>query len=160
MFLKNSVGGAEGDDASKSESMTRNSPGAFTQCLRYRCGRVTSWLKEMVSLARVIPTSQLASSEPSTGRMVTWLEHGSPLHLFTFTQPCPDDITARLSDLWRIHQVIFNYQNTATPDPRSYWLSSTARMQSPCFMSSKASLISASVLRWVMNSSTLRRPSR
>ncbi len=30
MPLKNSVGGGEGDDASRSESMTRNSPGAFT----------------------------------------------------------------------------------------------------------------------------------
>ncbi len=80
--------------------------------------------------------------------------------LFYIYTTLSHDITARPSQRLEIHQVILNYQNTASPGPASYWLSSTARMQSPCFMSSKASLMVASVLRWVMNSSTLRRPSR
>lgn len=46
-----------------------------------------------------------------------------------------------------------------SPTPHSLMLT-TARMQSPDFMTSKASLICASVLRCVMNSSTLSRPSR
>jgi len=44
--------------------------------------------------------------------------------------------------------------------PYSSSIFTTARMQSPAFMSSKAALISASFLRCVMNSSTLSRPSR